>query len=43
MKRPTRVVIYARVSTAEQGPEAQLFALRDSATQRGWELYKEYY
>jgi putative DNA-invertase from lambdoid prophage Rac len=42
MQRPTRVAIYARVSTTEQDPEAQLFALRTYAAQRGFEVYREY-
>ena len=42
MQRPTRVAIYARVSTTEQDPEAQLFALRTYAAQRGFEVYWEY-
>jgi hypothetical protein len=42
MKRPTRVAIYARVSTTEQDPEAQLLALRAYAAQRGFEVYREY-
>ena len=42
MQRPTRVAIYARVSTTEQDPEAQLFALRAYAAQRGFEVYREY-
>ena len=42
MQRPTRVAIYARVSTTEQDPGAQLFALRAYAAQRGFEVYREY-
>jgi len=42
MQRPTRVAIYARVSTMEQDPEAQLLALRAFAAQRGFEVYREY-
>jgi DNA invertase Pin-like site-specific DNA recombinase len=42
MKRPTTVAIYARASTTDQDPEAQLFALRAYAAQRGFEIYKEY-
>lgn len=39
---PTQVAIYARVSTAEQNPEAQLLALREYATRRGFTVHKEY-
>jgi DNA invertase Pin-like site-specific DNA recombinase len=42
MKKPVRVAIYARVSTADQNPEAQLLALREYAAQRGFTIYKEY-
>jgi DNA invertase Pin-like site-specific DNA recombinase len=43
MKKPTtRVAIYARVSTVDQNPEAQLLALREYASQRGFAVYKEY-
>jgi DNA invertase Pin-like site-specific DNA recombinase len=42
MNKPTRVAIYARVSTADQNPEAQLVALREYASQRGFTTYKEY-
>ncbi len=37
-----RVAIYARVSTTEQNPEAQLLTLREFAVNRGFEIYKEY-
>lgn len=37
-----RVAIYARVSTSEQNPDAQLLILRQYATKRGFEVYKEY-
>jgi DNA invertase Pin-like site-specific DNA recombinase len=33
--------IYARVSTSEQNPEAQLLALREYAARRGFCIYKE--
>lgn len=42
MKKPTRVAIYARVSTADQNPEGQLLALREYASQRGFTIHKEY-
>ena len=40
----TRVAPYARVSTRDkdQDPETQLYALRDYAAQRGWEIVVEY-
>lgn len=38
----TRVAIYARVSTTDQDPDAQLFALREYAERRGFEVYREY-
>lgn len=37
-----RVAIYARVSTGEQNPEAQLLALRDYAATRGFAVHREY-
>jgi DNA invertase Pin-like site-specific DNA recombinase len=40
--RALRVAIYARVSTGEQTPEAQLLALRDYADQRGFLVHREY-
>ncbi len=40
--KPTLVAIYARVSTGEQNPEAQLLALREYAARRGFSIYKEY-
>ena len=36
------VAIYARVSTSEQNPEAQLLALREYAARRDFCIYKEY-
>ena len=42
MTKPTLVAIYARVSTGEQNPEAQLLALREYASRRGFSIYKEY-
>ncbi|MDQ2833357.1 MAG: recombinase family protein [Acidobacteriota bacterium] len=42
MTKPILVAIYARVSTNEQNPEAQLFALREYASRRGFSVYKEY-
>lgn len=41
-KTKTRAAIYARVSTNDQNPEAQLLALRNYVEQRGFVLYKEY-
>ena len=40
----TRVALYARVSTRDkdQDPETQLYALRNYAAQRGWEIVVEY-
>jgi DNA invertase Pin-like site-specific DNA recombinase len=37
-----RVAIYARVSTGEQSPEAQLHELRDYAERRGFLIHREY-
>jgi DNA invertase Pin-like site-specific DNA recombinase len=37
-----RVAIYARVSTAEQDPDTQLYALREYARHRGFEVHREY-
>ena|SRR5450755_926978 len=42
MSKPTVVAIYARVSTSEQNPEAQLLALREYTARRGFCIYKEY-
>ena len=42
MNKPTLVAIYARVSTGEQDPEAQLLALREYVARRGFSIYKEY-
>jgi len=36
--KPTLVAIYARVSTGEQNPEAQLLALREYAARRGFSI-----
>jgi DNA invertase Pin-like site-specific DNA recombinase len=41
MARPSRVALYARVSTREQSPDLQLDALRALAAQRGWEVQGE--
>ncbi len=38
----TRVAIYARVSTGEQSPEAQLRELRLYAEHRGFPITREY-
>jgi DNA invertase Pin-like site-specific DNA recombinase len=37
-----RIAIYARVSTADQHPETQLFDLRQMAKRRGYEIVHEY-
>jgi DNA invertase Pin-like site-specific DNA recombinase len=37
-----RVAIYARVSTSDQNPEAQLLALREYAATRGFTVHREY-
>jgi DNA invertase Pin-like site-specific DNA recombinase len=42
VKKQTQVAIYARVSTTDQSPDAQLLALREYAAQRGFEVFKEY-
>jgi DNA invertase Pin-like site-specific DNA recombinase len=42
MKKPLRAAIYARVSTQEQDPQAQLEALREYICQRGFILHREY-
>ena len=42
MKKPIRAAIYARVSSQEQDPEAQLQVLRDYIEQRGFVLHQEY-
>lgn len=42
MSKPTLVAIYARVSTSEQNPEAQLLALREYAARRGFSVFREY-
>jgi len=42
MSPPLRVAIYARVSTSDQNPEAQLIALRDFAARRGFVIHREY-
>jgi DNA invertase Pin-like site-specific DNA recombinase len=40
--RSLRVAIYARVSTSDQNPEAQLLALREYAATRGFATHREY-
>jgi DNA invertase Pin-like site-specific DNA recombinase len=40
--KPTRVVIYARVSTGEQSCESQLHALRLVAERHGWQIVQEF-
>lgn len=42
MSKPLKVAIYARVSTSEQDPDAQLLALREYAARRGFIVHKEY-
>ena len=42
MNKRTRVAIYARVSTSDQNPEAQLLALREYAAKRDFHVHKEY-
>ena len=44
LSHPTRVALYARVSTAngQQDPELQLSELREYATRRGWEIAEIY-
>ena len=42
MSKPRKAAIYARVSTTDQDPDAQLLALREYAAQRGLIVYKEY-
>lgn len=42
LTKPIRAAIYARVSTAEQNPEAQLQELRAYVEKRGFVLHKEY-
>ena len=39
---PTRVAIYARVSTTEQSTDSQLLDLRRFVSERGWHSFKEY-
>ena len=40
--KPTKVAIYARVSTADQNADSQLFALREYAERRGFAVHREY-
>ncbi|MHC4278497.1 MAG: recombinase family protein, partial [Planctomycetota bacterium] len=40
--RPTKVAIYARVSTQDQDPGLQLSELRKYIKDRGWQAYNEY-
>ena len=37
-----KVAIYARVSTADQNADSQLFALREYAERRGFVVHREY-
>jgi len=37
-----KIAIYARISTKEQSPDSQLFALRDYSKARKWDVFKEY-
>ncbi len=39
---PTRVAIYARVSTSDQSTDPQLLDLRKYVSDRGWTIYREY-
>ena len=39
---PTRVAIYARVSTLDQSTDSQLLDLRRYVSERGWTSFKEY-
>jgi DNA invertase Pin-like site-specific DNA recombinase len=39
---PTRVAIYARVSTSDQSTDPQLLDLRRYVADRSWQSYKEY-
>ena len=39
---PTRVAIYARVSTSDQSTDPQLLDLRRYVSERGWTSFKEY-
>jgi DNA invertase Pin-like site-specific DNA recombinase len=39
---PTRVAIYARVSTTDQSTDPQLLDLRKYVSDRGWQIYGEY-
>jgi len=41
-KKPKRVVLYARVSTAEQTTENQLQELRTVASRHGWQVIEEF-
>ncbi len=40
--QPTRVAIYARVSTSDQSTDPQLLDLRRYVSERGWHSFKEY-
>lgn len=42
LSKPLKVAIYARVSTNDQDPDAQLLALREYAARRGFMVHKEY-
>jgi DNA invertase Pin-like site-specific DNA recombinase len=42
MSRQPKVAVYARVSTDEQSPDAQLRDLREYIRNRGWELVTEF-
>ncbi len=39
---PTRVAIYARVSTLDQSTDSQLLDLRRYVSERSWQSFKEY-
>ncbi len=40
--KPTKIAIYARVSTQDQDPGLQLSELRQYIKDRGWTVYREY-
>ena len=42
MTKQSKVAIYARVSTDEQTPDAQLRDLREYARNRGWAEVREF-
>lgn len=44
LSRPSRVAIYARVSTKDKGQDSenQLAQLRDFAAAQGWTIYRDF-